>query len=250
MPTQRLDALDVLRGLALLWMSVYHFCYDLNQFGHLRLDFYHDAFWTWQRSAIVGLFLFCSGLGQASAVWTGQSWRRFWRRWMQLACCALLVSAGSYAVAPQSFIYFGVLHGIALMLIVARCSAHAGNGLWPLGAMAIAVPFMAADWIAGSGYAALFNAPALNWLGLISEKPVTDDYVPLLPWLGVMVWGLAAGSWLLRRRPSWLQWNAPRPMRPLALIGRWSLTVYMLHQPLMVGALTLYSIFALARSSS
>jgi len=37
------------------------------------------------------------------------------------------------------------------------------------------------------------NAPALNWLGWISQKPITEDYAPLFPWLGVMWWGAAAG---------------------------------------------------------
>ena len=53
----RHDRLDALRGLAMVWMTVFHFCFDLNHFGHIRQDFYGDPFWTWQRTAIVSLFL-------------------------------------------------------------------------------------------------------------------------------------------------------------------------------------------------
>ena len=53
-------------------------------------------------------------------------------------------------------------------------------------------------------------------------------------WVAVW-WGLAAGRWLLQQRPHWLQGAAPKP---LAWLGRWSLTWYMLHQPAMIGALT------------
>ena len=60
----RHDRLDALRALALLWMTGYHFAFDLNHFGHIRQNFYQDPVWTWQRTAIVSLFLLCAGLGQ------------------------------------------------------------------------------------------------------------------------------------------------------------------------------------------
>src|SRR4051812_29101509 len=118
MNRQRLDSIDALRGFAIVWMTLFHFSFDLNHFGWLRQNFYEDPFWTWQRTAIVSLFLFCAGLGQAVAVAQGQSWDRFWKRWLQVAACALLVTAGSIAMFPKSFIYFGVLHGIAVMLVI------------------------------------------------------------------------------------------------------------------------------------
>eukprot|EP01034_Spumella_vulgaris_P007149 gene7149-9105_t len=183
MTAQRLDAIDALRGVAIVWMTVFHFCFDLNHFGWLKQDFYRDPFWTWQRTAIVSLFLFCAGLGQAVAVVQGQSWPRFWKRWAQVAGCALLVTAGSYLMYPKSFIYFGVLHGIALMLIVVRLTAGWGAWLWLLGALAIAAKFIA--WqLHGAGLLPdALNTPAFNWLGLIGRKPITEDYVPLIPWL-------------------------------------------------------------------
>jgi len=83
----------------------------------------------------------------------------------------------------------------------------------------------------------LFNGPWLRWVGLVTRKPVTEDYVPVLPWLGVLLWGLAAGRELLARAPAWLQGGLPSALSPLALLGRWSLSFYMLHQPLLIGAL-------------
>ncbi|MBG9386898.1 DUF1624 domain-containing protein [Caenimonas aquaedulcis] len=236
--TTRFDSIDALRGIAIVWMTVFHFCFDLNHIGWLHQNFYQDAFWTGQRTAIVSLFLFCAGLGQAVAVEQGQSWRRFWKRWGQIAACALLVTAGSIAMFPKSFIYFGVLHGIALMLILVRCSAGWGRWLWVAGAVAIALK-PAAAWAHGQWPALEFlNAPLFNWLGLISRKPVTEDYVPLVPWLGVMWWGMAAGQWLLAHRRETLARTIPEAANPLAWLGRWSLSWYMLHQPVMIGVLT------------
>ena len=227
----RFDRLDALRAVAIVWMAVFHFCFDLNHFGFTRQDFRADPFWTLQRTAIVSLFLFCVGIGQAVAIDQGQRWPRFWRRWAQIAGCALLVSLGSYWMFPRSFISFGVLHAIALLLIVLRLTAGAGRWLWPLGAAALALP----QWI----HHPWFDTRWTNWIGLVTHKPVTEDYVPLLPWLGVAWWGLAAGQWLLAQRRDWLTGALPRAMHPLAVLGRWSLSFYMLHQPVLIGALML-----------
>ena len=224
---QRYDRIDALRGLAIVWMTAYHFSFDLNHFGFIRQDFYEDPVWTVQRTCILGLFLFCAGLGQAVAAAQHQSWPRFGKRWAQVAGCALLVTAGSAIMFPRSFIYFGVLHGIAVMLVVVRLTAGWGRWLWLAGALAIA-----SRWIRIEA----FNGPLLNWVGWITQKPRTEDYVPIFPWLGVMWWGMAAGQWLLRERPQWVAGAAPKP---LAWLGRWSLTWYMLHQPVLIGALML-----------
>ncbi|NML86403.1 heparan-alpha-glucosaminide N-acetyltransferase, partial [Polaromonas sp.] len=201
MQIQRFNALDSLRGIAIIWMTAYHFCFDLNHFGYLRQDFHDDPFWTWQRTAIVSLFLFTAGLGQVIAVSQGQSWQRFWRRWGQVVGCALLVSAGSYAMFPQSFIYFGVLHGMAVMLLIVRLTAAWGAWLWILGSLAFAMKFIAIYAHTYWTGVEFLNQNYFNWLGLISRKPITEDYVPIIPWLGVMWWGVAAGIWSLRQRP-------------------------------------------------
>lgn len=238
MPSTRYDRLDALRGAAIVWMTVYHFCFDLNHFRWIRQDFYADPFWTWQRTAIVSLFLFCAGLSQAVAHAQGQSWPRFWRRWGQIAACALLVTIGSWYMFPRSYIFFGVLHGIAVMLVVVRLSAEWGRGLWVAGGAALAL-----WWLAPAAHAAwpsleFLNRGPFHWLGLISRKPVTEDYVPVFPWLGVMWWGMAAGQWMLAHRPALLQGQQLPGARALAWMGRWSLTWYMLHQPVLIGVLT------------
>ncbi|MEP6824289.1 MAG: heparan-alpha-glucosaminide N-acetyltransferase [Ramlibacter sp.] len=237
MPAQRFDAIDALRGIAIVWMTVFHLCFDLNHFGMIRQNFYTDPFWTWPRTAIVSLFLLCAGLGQAVAAQQRQGWQRFWKRWAQVAGCALLVTAGSYWMYPQTFIYFGVLHGIAVMLVVARLTAGWGRALWLAGAVAIAMKLIAGYAHGTGANIGFLNEPAWNWLGLIGRKPVTEDYVPLVPWLGMMWWGMAAGHWLLRRHRSLLQRALPPALSPLAWLGRWSLSWYMLHQPLLIGAL-------------
>lgn len=228
---ERFGRLDALRGVAIVWMAVFHFCFDLNYFGFIRQNFYTDPLWTVQRACIVTLFLFCAGLSQAVALEQGQSWPRFWRRWAQIAGCAVLVSLGSALMFPKSWISFGILHGIAVMLILARLLAPLKGGLWIAGAVALALP-----WLVQHPF---FDSRWTNWVGLVTRKPVTEDYAPVLPWLGVVLWGLAAGRWVLANRRGWLAGALPAAAEPLAVLGRWSLSFYMLHQPVLIGALML-----------
>ena len=243
----RFAMLDLLRGLAMVWMTLFHFCFDLQHFGYLQAKFYADPFWTLQRMAIVSLFVLCAGLGQAVALQQLQPWSRFWRRWWHIALCALAVSAGSWFMFPGSFIYFGILHGIALMLVLVRWMGGPGRctgACWLiLAALALCLPAGFAQLHAWQSALDFLNGRWWNWLGLISRKPITEDYAPLFPWFGVMCLGLAAGQHLLRRQGARLRkadqvlaraaWAAP--FRRLAWLGHWSLPYYMLHQPVLLG---------------
>lgn len=233
---QRYDSIDTLRGLAMVWMTVFHFSFDLANAGYTQQNFYADPVWTWQRTCILSLFLLCAGAGQAIAVAQGQSWGRFWRRWGQIAGCALLVSLGSWLMFPHSYIYFGVLHGMAVMLIVARLTAHWGRWLWLAGGLAVASKFIATYVLNTLTGADFFNERSLNWLGWVSRLPITEDYVPVFPWLGVMWWGMAATQWWLARGavPELCGLNR---VRSLGWLGRHSLMYYMLHQPVLLGVL-------------
>ena len=233
----RFDRIDSLRGLAIVWMTVYHFWFDLDYFGWVDENFTQDPLWTVQRTLIVALFLLCAGAGQAVAVLQGQSWQRFGRRWAQVAGAALLVSLGSWWMYPQTFIYFGVLHGMAVMLLIVRLTAHWGAWLWLAGILAMASPWVAAAAIANNDSLLFLNEKAFNWLGWILSKPRTEDYVPLFPWLGVMWWGVAATQALLVHNPLVLTGAIPWVFRPLAWLGTWSLLYYLLHQPVMLGVL-------------
>ncbi|MDB5819670.1 MAG: rane protein [Rhizobacter sp.] len=248
----RYDRLDALRAVAMLWMAAFHFAFDLNYFGFLEQNFYSDSKWTLQRTCIVSLFLICAGFGQAIAFEQGQSWPRFWRRWMQVAGAAVLVTAGSYFVFPHSFIYFGVLHGIAAMLLLTRLLAWLSRRTWERVSMRLSTRSGPArgrgQWLlAALGLVAVlaplivqspfFDSPHMNWVGLVTHKPITEDYVPLLPWLGMTWWGMALGGWVLARHAEWVTGDLPAALRPLAVLGRWSLAFYLLHQPVMFGLL-------------
>jgi uncharacterized membrane protein len=252
-PGARLSGIDALRGLAMLWMTVYHLCFDLAHYRVIEANFYLDPVWTWQRTGILSVFLLCAGMGQAIAVAQGQAWGRFWKRWVQIAACAALVTGASMQMFPKSYIYFGVLHGLCVMLILARLAVPLGQKLWGVGVVLIAIYVVATHamiTVGDGGFSSRFLVEALNskpWnvLGLISVKPITEDYVPVLPWLAVMLWGVALGQRWAQRPPAAIQ--ALGRIRLLPILGRWSLSYYMVHQPILLGLLYLMHIVPLGR---
>jgi len=83
-----------------------------------------------------------------------------------------------------------------------------------------------------------FDRRALGWIGFMAAKPVTEDYVPLFPWMGVLFLGIALGHLLVRTDFRAIMSLAPLP-RWLAFLGRHSLAIYLLHQPLLFALLWL-----------
>src|SRR6185369_10090813 len=102
----RIPAIDALRGLAIVAMILYHFAFDLAYFRVTASDFYHDPLWL------------LAGVSLALAQRSDSGRARFWRHVAMIAACAVAVSVASYLVFPRSYIWFGVLHAIALSLIL------------------------------------------------------------------------------------------------------------------------------------
>jgi uncharacterized membrane protein len=224
----RLPRLDALRGSWMLWMAAFHFAFDLAWFRLTDWNFYTDPVWTWQRVGILSGFLFWAGLGQGLA--QGQSAARFWRRWAQVAGAALLVSLGSWLAFPNSFISFGVLHAFAVLLPLARF----GFARWPTPALlAVAAGAVVLPLAMQHPF---FDSRLTNWVGLVTRKPITEDYVPLLPWAAPLLLGLVAA-----RSQGLLDWLAGPAPRSLVRLGQWPLRFYLLHQPVFIGGLWVWT---------
>ncbi|HSV20967.1 MAG TPA: heparan-alpha-glucosaminide N-acetyltransferase [Casimicrobiaceae bacterium] len=229
-PAARIVGLDALRGVALVAMAAYHFCFDLRWFGLAHWDFEHDLRWVAARSLILGSFLLIAGASLVLASQRADAVRVFVRHWLRIALAALLVTVASYAAFPQTFIRFGVLHAIAVTLVLALPLVPRPRTAFMIGILVVVAGIVVAD--------ARFDAPMLHWIGFMTHRPATEDYVPLFPWSGVLLAGIPLGHALLRRGPGALARVARLPSL-VPLLGRHSLLVYLVHQPVLIALLWL-----------
>jgi uncharacterized membrane protein len=230
----RLALVDVLRGFAVAQMIVYHFIYDLSYFGWWKLRMTQDQPWVGWRTAIVTQFLLLVGVSLVLRISFKPGFGDFLRRWAEVAAAAALVSLGTWFVFGPRYVWFGILHFAAVALLLARPLVRFGAWNLALAALAFAAWLLYAD--------PAFNATPANVVGFITAKPRTEDYVPLFPWIAAVLAGVGLGT-LWRdsgwRVPAWLAWIERRPPRLLRLLGTWPLTIYLLHQPVIMGVLGL-----------
>ncbi|MCG8696319.1 MAG: DUF1624 domain-containing protein [Minwuiales bacterium] len=236
----RLPAVDLARGIAIVGMAIYHFSWDLTYFGLAGFDLLGHPFWLGFRAVVLSTFLLLVGISHVLAQRRGLAARPFLRRLLLIAASAAAITAASYVAFPQTYIFFGVLHCIALssvlLLAVARLPSAA--------VAAVAVACLAAPGLVA---APLLDHPWLVWLGLATWTPASNDFVPLLPWFGMVAAGVFLGRALVARQmvQRW-HWQGPSSAA-LQWAGRHSLIIYLLHQPLLFGSL--YAVVALAGST-
>ena len=244
---QRIALIDVARGIAIVAMVIYHLTWDLSLAGLVGIDPVNDPAWRWFARLIAGTFLGLVGVSLVLSARRGIHWPAFIRRLGVLVAAALAVTAVTVVLTYWRILpapaYFGILHAIALFSLVAVPF---------LRLPAILVALAAAFCFAAPFFLTLpvFDAPILSWLGLSPNPPAAVDYVPFFPWFGATLAGIVVARLALAWKPDafWGAWRGENPVaRALAVAGRWSLVIYLVHQPLLF-ALTSVASMALAPS--
>lgn len=231
----RLPLVDLARTAALTAMIVFHFGRDMEVLGMLPPGATFTVGWRWAAYAIAGTFVALAGASLWLAHGRGVRWPAYGRRLGILVVAAGAVSAATYVAMPGAWVRFGILHSIAASSM-------------------IGLAFLRLPWIVTAGVGAALVAaggtvvPALSgsawlWLGLSPSVPAMIDYEPVVPWTGPFLLGLAAakaadGTGRLDRLRGWP--DGPT-WRRLAWPGRHSLTVYLVHQPVLIGLLLAWS---------
>ncbi|MCX2721688.1 heparan-alpha-glucosaminide N-acetyltransferase [Roseibium salinum] len=231
MPSARLAVLDFARGFAVVTMAVYHLSWDLSWFGFVDWQVAQGIGWRTFAAAIAGSFLFLAGISLDLAHHKGIRWKAFLRRLAIIVAAAGAVSLATYFTFGDSFVRFGILHSIAASSLVALPFVRAQA--WIAAAAAafvLTLPLWARSFV--------FNGQLWLWTGLGTPDYGSVDYVPLTPWAGVTLAGLAVSK-LFRTSGIWQRLSVFQLSDPFGrftrLVGRHSLSIYLLHQPVLYG---------------
>ncbi len=226
--------IDAARGIAVLMMIAFHFLFDLNYFAGFSI-LLASGFWLVFARITLIIFLLLVGISlsisysRAKGVLDAKGiMKKYVKRGLKIFAYGLIITAITFLAFPGSIIWFGVLHciGISIILAIPLLWFKKLNLIIGLAAMLLGLLL----------FTQTFGFPWLLWLGLMPPNFYTFDYVPLLPWFGVVLLGLFLGKMLCEKRTPG---KTPAASKPFCLLGRHSLLIYLLHQPVLVGLLLL-----------
>ena len=230
----RYPVLDAWRGAALYCMLVYHFLFDLFLFDRLSWRVMFGLPLTVLERYIACSFLLCAGV---SATLT----RSNVRRGLVTLLAGVPVMAVSFLVGAP--IWFGVLQCLGLCMLLYAALRRPLDRVPLKIAPALWLGLFAAAYIVTESV----TVPVrwLFWLGFRFPGYVSYDHFPLLPWFFLFLTGTWLGR-LLAVSPR-LRALAGHPAPgALTVPGRHTLWVYLLHQPVLYGAVWLAEIMQIA----
>lgn len=239
---RRFWEIDFLRGLAVILMIVYHFLFDLIFLGIYPINVYIGIYWYIPR-LIASIFIFLVGLSlylsytraEMLAIYTRERdfFFKYIKRGIWIFSLGLLITWATWIFIRAEFIIFGILHFIGLAIIL-QYPFLKYNRKYKYLNLIIGIILIISGFYLTS---IKFNFSWLFWLGFVPYNLVTVDYFPLLPWLGLVSLGIFFGSILYEnyeRRFKLTDLSRYLPIRVFTFMGRHSLLIYFIHQPILI----------------
>jgi len=227
----RITEVDALRGIAIAMMAVYHIIFDIWFLDLAQFDLFSLPLVIFQRSIGI-LFLLLVGVSLTLSESRNKGYTHHLRRGLTLGAVALGITLSTWIYPHERFITFGIIHFIALATVLAPFFFRLGRLNVLLGLIIIAAGFIVTEIETGS--------PFLFWLGITTPEYTALDYYPLLPWFGIVLIGAYAGQTLYPFGISRIRMPKSVVADALCWVGRNSLSIYIVHQPVLIGAMLAY----------
>ncbi len=243
-PDKRYYLLDSVRGICILGMIVYHTLFDIVAFFGVTVNAslvtVIDIIRDFGACCFICLAGICINFGKKPL-----------KRVVMLSVASLIVSGVTFFVMPEMPIYFGILTFMAVSgLIMIPLKKHLDKIPAALGTVVSFVFFLLTFEVSGQyiGYYDIVIAPLPEFLyrnfitaffGFPFYGFATSDYYPLLPWIFMFLFGFFL--WKLIEKNEKILSVLQFRIKFIEKVGRLSLYIYMLHQPVIMGVLLLIS---------
>lgn len=214
----RYPFIDITRGIAVILMIIFHFFYDLSAFNFVEINFQKDFFWYWLPRVIVFLFLYSVGLSLEVSHHKHLKIKPYLIRLLKIGIGAILISIFTYYTFRKSWIYFGTLHCIFFVTI-------------------IATPFIKRHYLSLLAAVIIIALEMIKMpIPFFAMPHASMDYIPLFPWVSITLLAIFSTKfnyYKVRIAPN-------KIVNAIAYLGKHSFKIYIIHQPI------LYSIVYLA----
>jgi len=238
---ERFWEIDSLRGIAILMMIAFHVLFDLSYVGASNFNV-HAGFWLYLARATATIFLLLVGisltLSYSRALHVKEPEQKLYRKYLTrgstIFAWGLVITVLTWIFLREGFVVWGILHLIGISIIVA----------YPLlkfryGNLVLGISFMALGLFLKN---VTVTMPWFLWLGLTPQHFYSVDYFPILPWFGVVLIGVFLGNTLYTnytRNFKLRDLSQVKGIRLLNFLGRHSLFIYLIHQPILITVLYL-----------
>ena len=238
--SSRYALLDELRGLDLISMMLYHGMWDLLYLFGVRADWYTGLPGHLWQQCICWIFIllsgFCLPFGHHSL-----------RRGAVVFGAGALVTAVTLLFLPEDVVWFGVLTLLGSAMLITALLEKPLRNVPPAAGLAVSFVLFVLTYHTSAGYwgigkerlvlpAGLFRNYLTAYFGFFPIGFYSTDYFPLLPWLFLFWCGFYLHHLVGQTRMEPLRWSV---CAPLGWLGRRSLLLYLLHQPVLYGGLSL-----------
>jgi len=231
----RLWEIDFLRGIAVVMMIVFHFLYDLNFLSIYEINLYSGPFLLFLYP-IGTTFLLLVGISLSlsySRIEDNENRRqlqlKFILRGSKIFGLGLLITLITWIYLQSGFVLFGILHCIGLSIILAYPFLKFKIRNLIIGILLVSMGLYLKTLT--------FNFGWMFWLGLRPSQFYTVDYFPILPWFGIVLIGIFIGNTVYpshKRRFKLKDISRIRFAKFFCFLGRHSLIIYFLHQPVIL----------------
>ena len=223
---KRIEWLDFLKGIAVFLMVVFHFFYDLSYFGWIDADVSGPSGWMPFRYLIVTMFVFSMGVSLYLANYRKIDWRGYSHRMLKLLLSSGVITITSILIFPDAWIYFGILHFMVFASVAGLIFVR-----YPL----LCLPLAVIIFIIHATGVLPFEWP-FNYIGHLLHSGRPADFVPIIPWFAVVLIGVFVGS-LVSNHAKLLGIGVGQLPKSVIWMGRKSLLIYLLHQPILFSIL-------------
>ncbi len=227
---KRIWELDVLRGIAILLMVVFHVIFNLEVFFGITKFDHMNGFWYYEGRIAAILFILLVGIA-TSLIQHRYSHKEALKknayRGLRLIGLGMIITAVSYFLDPANTIWFGILHFLGLSILISIPLSKYKKVNFFLAA-ALMLAYYQTSRIYTTSYLGVI-------FGILPPTFQTYDHYALIPWLGYVLLGIAIGNWVYPKGLPIVERNPNSIEKNLSVAGKYSLWIYFIHQPILFG---------------
>lgn len=224
MEEKRFFEIDLLRFIAIILMIIFHFIYDLNVYGKYNINYYSDG---WRAVGEISgfCFIFVSGLSCGFS-------QHIATRGVKIFSFGMLITITTYFAIGDEYVRFGILHllGISILFYLILNKLNTKK-LLLLSIIAYLIGMLEKGKV--------INTFLLLPFGLYYRGFESVDYYPIFPYIAYFILGIIAYRVFYQRGRKIISHNIQIPL--ITKISKYSLWIYLLHQPIIVGIFILFN---------